>query len=226
MRGSIKGAVALAAVLVVAAVGATSADATTAEISKASLSSDGSRITIAGSVTWTGCEIKLPKPPPPLPGPEEAEEIPPPDIGPSHCGWVPFATVGVGDDPAECSLSGREWPEALGPGVMLAWEGSESRNAGTVGFEVADLPISGGSEELVCLGLIERAADFPYHQARSRLLASVVATTEESAPPRPSSFTGSQPSSMQLSHRRHHHHHAKRRHRGVSLSEHVAVSKN
>jgi hypothetical protein len=217
---------ALVALLALAVFGPANAVAATAEISKASISSDGSRITIAGSVTWTGCEIKFPKPPPPGPEEEGGEESPPPDNGPAHCGWTPFATVGAGSDPAECSLPGRERPEALDSGVTLAWEGSESDNAGTVKFEVADLPINGGSTEVVCLGLIEKATDFPYYQVGPRLLASALAATEPNAgAPTLQASTVGQSGSTKPRHRRHRHR-VKRRHRGISLAQHVAVSKN
>lgn len=219
------------AMVLVAFLAPASASATTAEVSTASVSADGSQITIAGSVTWTGCEIKFPEPPPPPPGPEEEEEgegeeeLPPLDSPPPHCGWTPFATVGPGSDPAECSLPERQWPEALGPGVALTWKGAESRGAGTVSFEVADLPVSGGGGQLVCLGLIERAYSSSYYEVKSRPLASALASMNEPAPAG-SPSTVDQAGSTQPSRRRHHHHRAKRRHHGISISQHIAVSKN
>lgn len=203
MRRSRGGAAALAATLVVAVLMPASASATSGAITKALASSDWTSATVAGSVTWTVCGLQLPKSPGPEPPKEGEEEAGAPDSPPPSCGWTPFATVGPGTEASECASPSRQWPEALGPGVTLAWEGSESLSEGTTTFEVPGVPLDGSKKQLVCLGTIEKASAFPWHAQASRLLASAFLKREPI--------------------HRHHHHLGPRRHRHIFVSQHEKV---
>lgn len=139
------------------------------DITEASMSFDGSHATLAGSVTWPGCEHaeeppERPEEPPRPEEPEEGEEEPAPvdtpPPPPRYCGWTPFVTVAPGTDPAECSSPARQWPDELGPGVVLAWTGDERRDTGSVNFEVDDVPLHGGTPQLACLSVIEIAPTY------------------------------------------------------------------
>lgn len=83
---------------------------------------------LAGSVTWTGCENAVA---PPVEGPENPGEggksTTPLAPESPYCGWTPYVTVGPGTGPAECDSAERQLG-SLGPEVGLVW--SERRKAG------------------------------------------------------------------------------------------------
>lgn len=211
MRRSIWGATLVAAALGVAAAAPVGASAAVGSITEALASPDWSHATIAGAVTWGGCELEQPKEPEP-PKEEGEEELPPPDSPPLRCDWTPFLTVG----PGACSAPGRQ-PEALGPGIVLAWEGSRSASAVTLPFEVSAVPLSGGTEQIACLGLIEEATAFPWHAKVSRALASAVLVSEPRVRPCLCPPPG---------HRQRHHRHAKHRHHRIWVSQRQEVPKS
>jgi hypothetical protein len=207
--------VVLAALAAVVAAPA-NASATSGAVTKALASPSWTSATIAGSATWTGCHLQPPKSPeePKPPKEEGEEEVGAPDSPPPRCGWTPFATVGPGTQASECSSAARLWPEALGPGVTLAWQGSEGESEGTASFEVSGVPLDGSAGQLVCLGLIETASAFPWHARASLFLASAVLTKEAPKPKRCSCPP-----------RRRHHHVKHRRHRHIFVSQHQKVPK-
>lgn len=231
--------VAVAAILVMP----NDAGASTGEIDTATATPDWSQIAISGSVSWTGCELVPPEPPQKPPGPPEEEgqeeegSLDPP---PPSCRWTPFVTVGPGSDAAECATPGRESPDALAPGVTLAWKGPASASAGTAAFNVTEVPLDGSAPQLVCAALTESASTWWWQGTAFRPLASAVATAAVGpAPPVPPKATTPPPplTCHQLHrqhrvsrrckhrHRRAHHHRKHPRHR-ISLSQHRVVSKS
>lgn len=141
---------------------ASSALASTGEITTAVANSEGTEAEIAGSVNWTGCTHSVPwpmKPPRPRPivewpgEPESPEKVWPPP----YCAWIPFATLGPGTAASDCSVPGRRYPDSLGDGIVLIWSGSERRDLGNEDFEVPGIPLGADSGRLVCLSVIEIA---------------------------------------------------------------------
>ena len=164
MGRAFRGTAVLVAAMAVAAMGAASAFGATGEITRAVATPDWAQANIAGSVTWTGCEHAVAPPQQPKPGPqeppgeeEESAPVDPTPPPPSYCGWTPFLTVAPGTEPSECASPARQWPDKLGPGVLLAWEGGESRANGSAGFEAGDVPIEGEGSQLACLSVVEIA---------------------------------------------------------------------
>lgn len=148
--------------LAITLIAAPSAVGSSGEISRAVANSTWTKGSVAGSVDWTGCEhsVPLPSKPPVKPGPGDLEEPWQEELAPPpYCGWIPFATVGPGSDPAQCNTTDRRWPDGLGEGVTLAWVGLERRDVGTTEFDVSAIPLDGGSEQLVCLSVIEIAPE-------------------------------------------------------------------
>jgi hypothetical protein len=215
--------------LAVSAIAAASASAATGQITRALATPDWSQASIAGSVTWTACELEPPeeKPGPEPPKEEGEEELPP--VGPvvTGCDWTPFVTIGPGTEASECSAPGRQKPEALGPGIVLAWQGPKSSAKGTVGFEISGFPLDGSKNQLVCLSMLEEleevmaAETFTSHgpATASRSLASALLTAEPARmePTRPCTCPPPRP-------RHRHRHRRHRRHRRISLSQHQKVS--
>ncbi|MGN6254665.1 MAG: hypothetical protein ACTHO8_06745 [Solirubrobacterales bacterium] len=192
--------------------------AASGQITRSLATPDWSYASIAGSVTWTGCELEAPKKPPEPPREEGEEELPPVDKPPPYCGWTPFVTVGPGSQASECSLPGREQPRSLGSGVTLAWEGSERRSEETAAFDVSGVPLSGGVGQLVCLSILEGAANFPWHAERTIPLASAPLTAEplqREPPVEPCTCPAPGP---------HHRHHVRNRHhRRIFVFQHRKV---
>jgi hypothetical protein len=221
VRGSIKGAVALAAVLTVAAVWATSAFATTGQITTALVSPGWLQGSFAGAVEWTACAHPAP----------------------TDCTWTAYATVGPGSSTDAC-LSPDRRLNSLGSGIQLVWQGEKRTGAGSASFQATDFPLDGTPGKVLCVATAEETTDgtelpcmppgppippgwhCPYVKVTyfDTLDSRVLETQQQPVPTDSSSAAGS-PSSAQPGHRRHRHHHAKRRHRGISLSQHVAVSK-
>jgi hypothetical protein len=83
----------------------------------------------------------------------EFELLGPPEyVG--YCGWIPFATVGPGDGPEDCSKPGRYLPDDLGAGVVLVWLGDEHRGRDADGFDVAGVALNGFAEPLLCISVV------------------------------------------------------------------------
>lgn len=156
----------LACVAAIGAILAPAAAGSSGDITKALSNAEGTEAEIAGSVSWTGCEHSVlrweGKPPivwpipewPEAPFPPEKEIWPP--WPPPYCGWVPFVTVGPGDEKSDCSAPERENPDSLGEGVTLVWSAAERRDQGNEDFDVKDVPLDQGGR-LVCLSVTEIA---------------------------------------------------------------------
>ncbi|HET7508665.1 MAG TPA: hypothetical protein VFJ65_00310 [Solirubrobacterales bacterium] len=149
---------------VLAAIASASASAATGQIMRALTTPDWSQASLAGSVTWTGCEHagappkpEEPKEPPREKGEERSAPVDPKPLSLAYCGWTPFVTVGPGTEPSDCASPARQWPDKLGPDVVLAWEGTESRVNGSASFDVSGIPLDGERERLVCLSVVEVA---------------------------------------------------------------------
>jgi len=235
VRGSIKGVVALVAVLAVAAVGATSAFGATGQITTALVSSDWAQGDFAGAVEWTACAHPAPKPPV-GPEPSSPEYV--------DCRWTAYATVGPGTSGEACLSSDRRLG-SLGSEVQLVWQEGQRTGAGSASFQANDFPLGGTPGQVLCLATAEETTDgtekpcappgppippgwhCPYVKITyfNTLDSQVLESPQGPATTSPSPTTVSQPSFAQPGHRHHRHHRAKRRHRGISLSQHVVVSK-
>lgn len=212
-------------VLAMSAIVVPSVSAATGQITRALATPDWSQASIAGSVTWTGCELESPKEEPKQPPKEEGEEEELPPVGPvvTGCNWTPFVTIGPGTEASECSAPERRQPEALGPGIVLAWKGSQSSAGGTVGFEISEFPLDGSKNRLVCLSMLEELnvvmAAKPLTSfgpsTVSRPLAAALLTAE------PSRAEPTKPCTCPP--RKHRHRHRHRHHRRISLSQHQKV---
>lgn len=212
--------------LMVSAIVVASASATTGQITRALATPEWSYASIAGSVAWTGCELEEPKRPPEKEPPKEEGEEEPPPVGPIviGCNWTPFVTIGPGTEASECSAPGRQQPEALGPGIVLAWKGPTSEVEGTVGFDISQFPLGGSKNRLVCLSMLEKLQEVmaaktlaSYGPAAAfRPLASALLTAEP--PQREPPCTCPPPGPPRTKH-----HHRHRHHHRISLSQHKKV---
>ncbi len=243
VTGSIKGAVALAVVLILAGVGATSAFATTGQITTALVSPGWSQGDFAGEVEWTACAHPAPKPP--LSPEEGGGPVALSSFEYVACTWTAYATVGPGTS-AEACLSPDRRLNSLGAEVQLVWQGEKRTGVGLASFQVSDFPLDGRPGKVLCLATAEETTDgtelpcmppgppipsgwhCPYVMVTyfDTLDSRVLELPREPARTGSSASTSSsdQAFSAPPGHRRHRHH-AKRRHRGISLSQHVAVSK-
>lgn len=71
------------------------------------------------------------------------------------CGWTPFATVGPGSSPGDCSSPGRRW-KSIGPGVQLVWLGDEGDGSGSQAFDLTGVALNyGAAAPLLCLSAVE-----------------------------------------------------------------------
>jgi len=135
------------------------AGATSGEVTRAEASADWTEGSIAGSVTWTGCErpIDMPEgPKPEEPNEEGPDELPGGEQ--PYCGWIPFVSIGPGSDPSECATAGRMQLDALVPGIVLAWTGAKGiGESGRQEFSVSGVGLDGSPEQLACLVVIEVA---------------------------------------------------------------------
>jgi hypothetical protein len=145
----------LSAMLALALVAAAGAGASSGEFTRAEANADWTLGSIAGSVTWTGCEHSVERPEkPPKPDREEPWEKTPPD--PPYCVWIPYVTVGHGWQASECESASRQLPQ-LGNGVGLVWMGEEREGSGSVVFDRGDVTLDGLPGQLVCLSVTETA---------------------------------------------------------------------
>jgi hypothetical protein len=242
---SIKGVAALVAVLAVAGVGATSALATTGQITTALVSPNWLEGDFAGAIEWTACAHPAPKPAPP---PEEGGgPVASSSFEYVDCTWTAYATVGPGSSSEAC-LSPDRRVNSLGVGVQLVWQGEKRTGAGSASFQANDFPLDGTPGKVLCLATAEETTDgtelpcmppgppippgwhCPYVMVTyfATLDSRVLELPREPAPTSSSASTSSSAQAFSASpgHSRHRHRHrAKRRHRGISLSQHVAVSK-
>lgn len=143
----------------ITAIVAPSATASSGEITKELANPEGTEAEIAGSVSWTGCTHTVPYEHiihvPPMPG-QEGPWLPVYRGYPApYCGWLPFATVGPGQEESDCLAQGRRDPGSLGQEVALVWSASERRDLGQEDFDVTGVPL--GQGQLVCLSAIEVA---------------------------------------------------------------------
>jgi hypothetical protein len=126
--------------------------AASGEISRAEAAPDWMHASIAGSVTWTGCENVLTAPQPPE-GPVgeeyEAESgfpwAPESSASPT-CAWRAFAAL---SPTADCESVAR----------VTVWSEGERSDQGTASFDMPDVPLNGQSGQYLCLEVIEVAAD-------------------------------------------------------------------
>lgn len=127
------------------------ARASSGEITRAEASSDWTHASIAGSVTWTGCEnaVTPPLPPPDPPGPEEPEGEPRPESAPEspespYCGWRAFAALSPS-------------PNCESPARVTVWSEGERTDLATASFELPEVPLGGQPGQYLCLGATEIA---------------------------------------------------------------------
>lgn len=130
--------------LAVPAVAAASADGASGRITLASVSSDGTKGSFAGTVEWTGCAHPLP---PPFDGAGEYVA----------CTWMPYATVGPGSSGEACSSADRQLG-GLGSGVQLVWKGEEETGLGAQSFSAADFALDGTAGKVLCLSAAEKGS--------------------------------------------------------------------
>lgn len=147
------------ALLAVAVLIPADANASTGNIAVASASSDWSSASIAGAVYRTTECVEPPdyqSPPRPPGWPEPEPSLPPPPEYFSLCAWIPYATVGPGDD---CASPERRWP-AKGSKVQVVWSGGERTGVGSAAFDLPDVALELGMDaSLLCLSVVEAAAE-------------------------------------------------------------------
>lgn len=160
-------------------------------VTRAEASADWTQGQITGWAEWTGCEHWVSY------GGFPGEGYSPPP----YCGWIPYATVGPGSEAAECASNDRRL-SSLGEDVTLAWSGEERTRyypdySETVEFDVSEVPLDGGAEQLVCLSLIEIAPTYviciqifpspcpPYRMAsfRHNLDSATMLVSSQTEPP-------------------------------------------
>lgn len=202
-------------VLVGSGIAATIALGSTAYITKASVASDWTRGSFAGTVEWTGCAHA---------GPRTVE-----------CAWTPYAVIVAGGSAEACGSPDRD----------LVWEGQKRATAGAQFFEVNDFPLDGTGEKVLCLGLIEATvAEIPCappgepippnwhcpYQTSSQDISLAARVLEASAKPDRAPGTPDEGESPKPGTRRCHHGSRKRRgrclrrrHHRISLSQHQKV---
>lgn len=221
-----------AVVLVVSALAAASAFGSTGQITKASVTSDGTHGSFAGEMEWTGCAHQPPKEPEAFGSPE-----------PVTCTWTAYATVGPGASPEACFEPGRDLG-SLDSGVQLVWQGEARTGVGSEAFEVEDFALEGDGGGVFCLATAETSTDgtklpcvppaepppgwhCPYVWTTyfNTLDSRQLEPAEESeANPIQNSSSAEPPKECVCpapvsAHRRHRHH----RHRRISLSQHQKV---
>ncbi|HET7444908.1 MAG TPA: hypothetical protein VFJ57_09645 [Solirubrobacterales bacterium] len=162
MSGYARLAALMAGAAAIAAILAPSASASSGEITRALANSSRTEASVAGSITWTGCEHPAPvgplEPFPPI-KPKPGEPIPSKEVWPNlPCNWTPFVTLGPGTADADCSAPGRQDPDSLGEGVTLVWLGFTRSGAGADQFDVGGIPLGGGANQLLCLSAVELGA--------------------------------------------------------------------
>lgn len=135
------------------------ADASVGEITRAQVTAGWTSASIAGVATRiSGCQA-----PPGQPKSGPGEEPPPPPIQPDSppwtCGWIPYATLGPGSSPGDCSSPSRQWGASEG-GVQLVWVGPELKSPGSVPFDLGNVSLTlGSSAPLLCLSAVEAVAE-------------------------------------------------------------------
>lgn len=134
------------------------------EITRAQVSPDWTAASIAGVASRINECVEPPEEPEPPEGPEPGEPSGPtppiePESPPRMCGWIPYATVGPGSSPADCSSPGRRL-DSLGQNVQLVWEGKEIGDPGSAGYDLQGVQLENGSSSpLLCLSAVEAVAE-------------------------------------------------------------------
>lgn len=145
------GMVVLLSVDAALAIASVSGASVSGEISRAEANEAWTTGSIAGSAEWTDCS-EGPEEPGFEPFSEGEGEIIW-DPGPPSCSWTPYATLGPGSSPTDCS--GRRLDQPLPSGVSVVWEGETRTAAGSESFDVPEVPLNGASNQLLCLSLLE-----------------------------------------------------------------------
>lgn len=124
-------------------------------ILEARASVDWTNGSFAGAVYRTYSCLQLPslRKPPPSPGlPTDPPSIEIPEYF-SPCAWIPYATLGPGDEEGDCSSPERA---TAGDGVQRVWSGGERTGAGSAVFDLTAVPLQYGADApLLCLSVIE-----------------------------------------------------------------------
>ena len=178
---------------------ASAASASSGEFTRAEANADRTLGDIAGSASWIGCgepgewiELGLPgSPGEPWREPQPTRE---------HCRLQAFVTVGPGSDVSECSDQERHWPHSI-EDLALAWESAETEYGGSASFEASEVPLSGATEQLACLSLLETYWERPYCPPGTVCVQiiytvanySVLASALLTAPPPPLPPTNTEP---------------------------------
>ncbi len=127
------------------------------EFTRAEANEGWTQGSVAGSVSWEGCEISAHSPD--RVGTPQPPEFPE-GLLPDGCRITPYVTVAPGTDPAECSSSDRTWPHSAGT-QQLAWEGPTFARAGSATFDVTTVPLPGVPGQLACLSVLELREERP-----------------------------------------------------------------
>ncbi len=115
-------------------------------ITRAIASADWMKASIAGSASWSvPCFVAILDP---APGWEVLPH------GPNRCNAITFATLGPGDDIADCDTPGRGSPDAPGPGISVPWSKDIGRR-GSASFELTEIALDGAAAPLLCLSVLE-----------------------------------------------------------------------
>ena len=171
-------------VLALAAVPVAGAFASSGEITRAEANASWTLGSIEGSATWNGCPVEW----------GEWEPFPPYELQMrrEHCRLQAFVTVGPGSEPSDCSAESRKWPHS-DEQVTLVWSSEETLGSGSGTFDESEVPLSGATEQLVCLSLLEtywERPECPPEQICPQYILvvqnySVLASASMSAPPPP-----------------------------------------
>lgn len=125
------------ATLVFLAASASAAAASSGEFTRAEANGDWTLGAVSGSASWSGCPA-----------------------GREECSLQAFVTVGPGSQAPECSEAARQWPHSGGQ-LTLVWESEETAHEGSSTFDVSEVPLSGGTEQLACLSVLESYLERP-----------------------------------------------------------------
>ncbi len=183
-RAHIPAVFAVGFVLALTAVPVAGAFASSGEITRAEANASWTLGSIEGSATWNGCPVEW----------GEWEPFPPYELQMrrEHCRLQAFVTVGPGSEPSDCSAESRKWPHS-DEQVTLVWSSEETLGSGSGTFDESEVPLSGATEQLVCLSLLEtywEQPECPPEQICPQYILvvqnySVLASASMSAPPPP-----------------------------------------
>ncbi len=136
--------------LVVAALAAATASASSGEFTRAEVSANGTHASLAGFVEWTEpCE-------------EWPDEPWDPESVPSwSCSvWTSYATIGPTSSGESCSSPGRNL-DSITDGIEVIWEDEKRTGEGATNFDLSDVSLPHGADTLLlCLSALEERTDF------------------------------------------------------------------